>query len=173
MQCLTLLFFMICGFFSSVTFAANEADASLVWESSLSVSNGSEANDKGAVGSFDVTWTDISRPKITSKQSEDKNELLSDIIDLDKKEIKNWDLLQTDVTLYGALSRWCQKENWQLLWDADRDFPIDAEITIEGFFSDAVATVLSSLESTDYPMQAVMNPNTKMLTILKRQPHVN
>ena len=49
-----------------------------------------------------------------------------------------WSLLSQDKTLYHSLSRWAQAANWQLMWEAERDFPINAQISVEGSFTVAI-----------------------------------
>jgi len=80
-----------------------------------------------------------------------------------------WSLLTQDKTLYHSLSRWAQLANWQLMWEADRDFPIQAQISIEGNFTSAMQLVMNSLASTDYPLQAVMNDSTRVISIIRHQ----
>jgi hypothetical protein len=71
-----------------------------------------------------------------------------------------WSLQTQDKTLYHSISRWAQLANWQLMWEAERDFPIQAQISIEGSFTAAIQLVMNSLASTDFPLQAVMNDAT-------------
>jgi len=65
------------------------------------------------------------------------------------------------------LLRWSREEKWQLLWEADRDFPILANVYLKGSFQSAILTVMQSLSDTDYPMQAIMNPNTRIIRIVR------
>ena len=78
-----------------------------------------------------------------------------------------WSILNQDKSLYHVISRWSQAANWQLIWDADRDFPIQAQISIDGTFTSAIQMVMDSLKNTDYPLQAVMNPNTRVLSVVR------
>ena len=80
-----------------------------------------------------------------------------------------WSLLSQDKTLYHSLSRWAQTANWQLMWEAERDFPIQAQISVEGSFTVAIQMVMNSLASTDYPLQAVMNHSTRVISIIRHQ----
>ena len=74
-----------------------------------------------------------------------------------------------DRSLYHTLSRWAQAASWQLLWEAERDFPIRAQIRMEGGFTSAVQLVMNSLASTDYPLQAVMNKSTRVISVIRHQ----
>ena len=80
-----------------------------------------------------------------------------------------WALLSQDKTLYHSLSRWAQTADWQLMWEAERDFPIQAQISVEGSFTVAIQMVMNSLASTDYPLQAVMNHSTRVISIIRHQ----
>ena len=80
-----------------------------------------------------------------------------------------WALLSQDKTLYHSLSRWAQTANWQLMWEAERDFPIQAQISVEGSFTVAIQMVMNSLASSDYPLQAVMNHSTRVISIIRHQ----
>lgn len=80
-----------------------------------------------------------------------------------------WSLQTQDKTLYHSISRWAQSANWQLMWEAERDFPILAQISIEGGFTAAIQLVMNSLASTDYPLQAVMNNATRVISVIRHQ----
>ena len=43
----------------------------------------------------------------------------------DQKTLAPWSLLIEDKTLYRALGRWAATAGWQLIWDAERDFPVE------------------------------------------------
>jgi len=80
-----------------------------------------------------------------------------------------WSLQTQDKTLYHSISRWAQSANWQLMWEAERDFPIQAQISIEGSFTAAFQMVMNSLASSDYPLQAVMNNSTRVISVIRHQ----
>jgi len=80
-----------------------------------------------------------------------------------------WSLMTNDKTLYHSISRWAQVANWQLMWEAERDFPIQAQISIEGNFTSAIQLVMNALSNTDYPLQAVMNDATRIISIVRHQ----
>jgi hypothetical protein len=80
-----------------------------------------------------------------------------------------WSLQTQDKTLYHSISRWAQSANWQLMWEAERDFPIQAQISIEGNFTAAIQMVMNSLANSDYPLQAVMNNATRVISVIRHQ----
>jgi hypothetical protein len=69
--------------------------------------------------------------------------------------------------LPATLSRWSRQEKWQLLWEADRDFPILATVYLKGSFQSAILSVMQSLSDSDYPLQAILNPNTRIVRIVR------
>ena len=78
-----------------------------------------------------------------------------------------WTLEISDGTLSNTLSRWSRQEKWQLLWEADRDFPILATVYLKGSFQSAILKVMQSLSDTDYPMQAIINPDSRVIRIVR------
>ena len=71
-----------------------------------------------------------------------------------------WSLEVSDTTLSNTLSRWSRQVKWQLLWEADRDFPILANVYLKGSFESAILSVMQSLSDSDYPLQAIINMDT-------------
>jgi hypothetical protein len=78
-----------------------------------------------------------------------------------------WAIQLEDKTLSQTLTRWTQQAQWQLVWEAERDFPIEAQVTMEGGFHAAISMVMQSLADSDYPLQASMNPQTRVLRIVR------
>lgn len=80
-----------------------------------------------------------------------------------------WSIEQSEKRLSSALARWAQLAGWQLVWEAERDFVIESNLHLEGEFLKAVGTVMQSLASTDYPLQAKANSATLTLRISRYQ----
>lgn len=80
---------------------------------------------------------------------------------------RQWSILMRDKTLYRVMSRWAVQAQYQLIWQVDRDFPIESEVIYEGGFRSAVAEVMSSVALTDYPLQAVFNANARVLRVIR------
>lgn len=78
-----------------------------------------------------------------------------------------WTIELKDRTLHETLRRWSEQAGWQLVWEADRDFPIDAEFALQTDFVAALDTVMRSLAATDYPLQAMVNPHTRVVRIVR------
>lgn len=79
----------------------------------------------------------------------------------------SWDIQLSDKTLSTVLARWSQRAGWQLVWDAERDFPIENHIVLAGSYVMVVQTVMDSLNDSDYPLQASLNPATRVIRIAK------
>jgi hypothetical protein len=81
--------------------------------------------------------------------------------------IQKWSILLNDKTLYRTLRRWTQEAQYQLLWQVDRDYPVEAEITFDTTLREAVSQVMSGVALTDYPLQAIFNPTTRVLRVVR------
>ena len=80
---------------------------------------------------------------------------------------EQWAISMADKTLYRAMRRWAAQANYQLLWQVDRDFPIESDVVFEGDFRAAVGEVMSSVSMTDFPLQAILNTKTKVLRVVR------
>jgi hypothetical protein len=79
-----------------------------------------------------------------------------------------WRLHTTDRRLSMTLQRWSALAGWQLVWEAERDFPIEANIELAGSFASALEAVMKSLADSDYPLQALMNTQTRVLRVRRQ-----
>jgi hypothetical protein len=93
---------------------------------------------------------------------------LKDQIDTNAGTEFEWQLSPSDRRLSIVLQRWSAQTGWQLVWEAERDFPVEVRVLLSGTFSDALHEVMNSLSDSDYPLQAVMNGKTKVLRIRHR-----
>lgn len=80
-----------------------------------------------------------------------------------------WSLQPEDKRLSLALNRWAQQAGWQIVWEAERDFVIESSLHLSGDFLRSIATVMQSLATTDYPLQAKANRSTLTLRISRYQ----
>ncbi len=111
---------------------------------------------------LDVEW--ISSPKPTIHV--DSNKPIT-VEAWPEEAPSNWDIQLSDKTLSTVLARWSQRAGWQLVWDAERDFPIENHIVLAGTYVMVVQTVMDSLNDSDYPLQASLNPATRVIRIAK------
>ncbi len=82
----------------------------------------------------------------------------------------DWTLTRDDVSVRQALQRWAGEAGWQLVWDIDRDFPIEAEVTLRGGFLDAITQAMAVLRDTDYPVQARVQSTARIVRIVRYLP---
>lgn len=78
-----------------------------------------------------------------------------------------WAISLHDKTLYRVLRRWAAQAQYQLVWQTDRDFPIESEVVFEGSFRSAVTEVMEGVSQSDYPLQAIFNPSTRVLRVTR------
>lgn len=112
----------------------------------------------------DMEWRKSPRPAI---ESHERKHTPAAQPDSTSNITPIWSLETADGTLSNTLSRWSRQEKWQLIWEADRDFPILATVYLKGSFQSAVLSVMQSLADSDYPLQAILNPNTRIVRIVR------
>ncbi len=89
----------------------------------------------------------------------------------DPQAVSRWSLRIEDRTLYHALSRWAGLVEWQLIWEADRDFPIESNVHVSRTFLGALGLVMDTLRDSDYPLQAVVNAQTRVVRVVRHSDH--
>ena len=113
----------------------------------------------------DLEWRKSPRPAIESK---DRKHIPATLPDNSSDPVTPiWSIETADTTLSNTLSPCSRQEKWQLLWEADRDFPILATVYLKGSFQSAILSVMQSLSDSDYPLQAILNPNTRIVRIVR------
>jgi len=78
-----------------------------------------------------------------------------------------WQVNLTDQTMSILLRRWAAQAGWQLVWEAERDFLIDSNFSLQGDFLTVLESVMRSVQRSDYPLQAVANSRTRVLRIVR------
>lgn len=81
--------------------------------------------------------------------------------------LQKWAVLMSDKTLYRTLRRWSELSQYQLMWQVDRDYPIEAEVVFNSTLREAVNQVMTGISLTDYPLQAIFNPSTRVLRVVR------
>lgn len=117
----------------------------------------------------ELDWRDLPKPVIQKQERKHTPVIIKELNNIEPI----WLIEIADTTLSNTVSRWCSQQNWQLMWEADRDFPILATVYIKGSFESALEKVMGSLADTDYPLQAIMNPNTKVVRIVRHMQNNN
>ena len=111
---------------------------------------------------LDVEWSSSPKPPIQADNPQPRAAPV-----WPEEQSAQWEIQRLDKTLSTVMARWSQKAGWQLVWDAERDFPIDNHIMLEGTFVQVVQTVMDSLNDSDYPLQAALNPSTRVIRITR------
>lgn len=83
------------------------------------------------------------------------------------QESASWSVRKSDGTVRRMLHRWASSSGWQLIWEAQRDFPIETDFQIQGTFREAVGLVMESLAGSDFPLQASLNSHLRLIRISK------
>jgi hypothetical protein len=91
-----------------------------------------------------------------------------DLVEPGTETKSEWQINPSDRRLSIVLQRWSAQANWQLVWEAERDFPVEVRVVLDGSFSEALNEVMKSLSDSDYPLQAVMNAKTRVLRVRHR-----
>ena len=109
---------------------------------------------------FAKTPMDDLRPGATEPQG------LTGFQDKDLRE-KDWTVQFSDGTVRRMLQRWADDAGYQLLWEVPRDYPIEVEMKLHGKFRDAVRTLARSLALTDAPVQLSINPDIRLIRVVR------
>lgn len=80
-----------------------------------------------------------------------------------------WTISVGDKSVRGVLERWSKSAGYQLLWEVPVDLELNANATLTGSFEDALNAVLTSLASSDYPVEAMIYEN-RAVRVVKRIP---
>lgn len=78
---------------------------------------------------------------------------------------EKWILDPKDSMLKTAFINWCKKSGWQLVWNAQVDFPITTHWEIDGTFEYAINEVLKATQSNDTALTGIMYDANKVLEI--------
>lgn len=127
----------------------------------------SAAADVSALpGYAEVEWIRTPRPLAQGNRT-DGTAQDSALDGLRQEASSEWTVELSDRTFRQTLLRWTRIANWQLVWEVDRDFAIDAQVTLNGNFLDALNQAMTSLRDTDYPVQARINPDTRVVRVVR------
>lgn len=68
-------------------------------------------------------------------------------------------IARTGSTLKGTLIDWASRAGYHVVWGADYDYPIDAQLAYQGSFFDALKGIFTTFESADKPLLADVKTN--------------
>lgn len=80
---------------------------------------------------------------------------------------QKWTIQLSDKTLYRTLRRWAQDADFQLLWQIEKDYPIEASVEFNTHLRGALEQVMAGVALTDYPIQAIYNPSGRVLRVVR------
>lgn len=88
------------------------------------------------------------------------------LVDAVENEVpRRWIVDMSDATLRQTLLRWSDSIGWQLIWEADKDFVIDARVELNTTFKNALETVMLSLADSAYPLQVSLNRDVRIARV--------
>lgn len=76
-----------------------------------------------------------------------------------------WTATPADKTLQNAFARWSLTAGWQLIWELPQDVSIEAAVSINGSFEDAVTAMADSMQSSETPIAAMFYEGNRVLRI--------
>lgn len=77
----------------------------------------------------------------------------------------HWVMSLSDGTVRKALKKWADEAGWQLIWNANIDFPIKASMVIDGPFDYAVNEICRASQSTNTRIVGEFHPKNKVVVI--------
>jgi hypothetical protein len=66
-------------------------------------------------------------------------------------------------TLQETIKSWGDKAEWNVVWESDRDFNIQSEITFKGSFVDAASELIMAFEKADPPVVGTFYKNNTLV----------
>lgn len=81
---------------------------------------------------------------------------------------QTWEVAGSDKTLRAALSRWAAAAGWQLRWELNVDYEVDARTAISGSFEEAMESVANSMSTSEVPMKMIFYKQNKVVRIVAK-----
>lgn len=80
-------------------------------------------------------------------------------------DVKVWELDPADGSLKKSLEKWVKLAGWQLVWDADYDFPVSMYARIEGSLEDALYAVSASIRGSEAPLKITLFEGNRVVRV--------
>lgn len=80
-------------------------------------------------------------------------------------EVNVWELDPADGSLRKSLEKWVKIAGWQLVWEADYDFPVSMYARIEGSLEDALYAVSSSIRGSEAPLKITLFEGNRVVRV--------
>ncbi len=81
-----------------------------------------------------------------------------------EKQVKVWKLDKGD-TLHATLQRWSDMAGWQLVWEPEKDYRVDAHSSYVGGYQQAVENLIDDLSHSGLPLGADLYNGNRVLRI--------
>lgn len=91
--------------------------------------------------------------------------LISTTLTTPNKDSGVWEIKLSDKTIKKSLQRWAKDAGWQLIWNANIDYPISASLAITGNFDYAINEVCKASQYTDNKIIGEFHPKNKVIVI--------
>lgn len=83
---------------------------------------------------------------------------------MDQGPVASWDAGEGG-SLFAELAHWSQRAGWQLVWQAERDYPIEAGARFTGTFVQAAASLVRAFaRATPYPIATFHSNRALVIT---------
>lgn len=97
-------------------------------------------------------------------------------VDAQKKEVKIisrgtpvdvrvWELDPSDGSVKRSLEKWAKLAGWQVVWEANYDFPVSLYARIEGTMEDALHAVSKSIRASEAPLKVTMFEGNRVIRV--------
>jgi hypothetical protein len=71
-------------------------------------------------------------------------------------------------TLSAVINEWGKKAGWDVVWNIDFDYPIQAQLVFEGSFLDVIVGVFRSYETAERPLLVDVYEKQHLIVITER-----
>ena len=82
------------------------------------------------------------------------------------KTMQEWSASKSMGHLKAVVADWASKAGWQLSWEILSDYPIVADATFKGSFTEAVTTIAKSMENNQMPIRVIFYDENKVLRVV-------
>jgi type III secretion protein C len=81
---------------------------------------------------------------------------------------QKWEIMPSDHTLKSAIQRWATAAGWQLSWELPIDFPIEASMTADGTFEQAVDVIVASMQGAGVAVNVILYGGNKVIRFVAK-----
>ena len=114
-------------------------------------------------GKISPSTVQIGRPK---KQQTEPNELQEKLNAAE--EIRDWPA-DAGQTVRGLLVAWAENSGWNVVWNLDRDYKLEAGVVFRGTFLDVAAALVRSFARANPPPIATFYKGNRVIVVHTRE----